>query len=562
VSIVDSNWPTNLREALRRAAVDTPDRGIAIFDGRGRAAERRSYSELYDLACSSAARLAALGAEAGQPVLVALPTSWEWMEAWFGLLMLGALPVASSGAGAMAAAGAQFDKVDKVMDKIDARLVIASEAFRQQAIELGFEFAERGVVTVDQLRSTSPAETFDDARSDGDDLAFLQLTSGSTGMPRAVMISHRAAIHNPIASVEAIGAPYGAPADDWADAMVSWLPMYHDMGLIGCLILPILTGLDTWLLRPPTFLARPTLWLEHLGCHGTTFAPAPNFGYQLCVERIRPDQLDGIDLSGWRAALTGAEMIRPETTEAFIEAFAPYGFRPASFQPCYGLAESTLAVTFDLRGEGVRTLPAPAGADAGSGISRVVSTGEPIRDTHVRIVAPDGSELGEHSIGEVAIKGPGVFSGYYNDPEATAESLSSGWFATGDLGFLADGELYLTGRTKDLLIVHGHNIMPDELERLADGVTGGGGMLRSAAFSVARGAAGEEAIVVVEVDGRDPDRLPDLEREIRVQIGRSMGLPLADLVFVRRGRIPRTTSGKMQRGELRQKYLEGTLDRL
>jgi acyl-CoA synthetase (AMP-forming)/AMP-acid ligase II len=562
VSIVDSDWPTNLREALRRAAVDNPERGIAIFDGRGRRAERRCYSELYEMANSSAARLTALGVDAGRPVLVALPTSWEWMEAWFGLLMLGALPVASSGAGGMAASGAQFDKVDKVMARIDARFVIATEAFREQAIEQGFEFADPGVVTIEQLRSTSPARTVAKPRSDGDDLAFLQLTSGSTGLPRAVMISHRAAIHNPIASVEAIGAPHDAPADDWADAMVSWLPMYHDMGLIGCLILPILTGLDTWLLRPPTFLARPKLWLEHLGTHGTTFAPAPNFGYQLCVERIRPEQLEGVDLSGWRSALTGAEMIRPETTDAFIETFSPYGFRPTTFQPCYGLAEGTVAVTFDLRGEGIRTLPAPAGADTGFGMSRVVSTGSPIRDTHIRIAAPDGSELGEHVIGEVAIEGPGVFSGYYNDPEATAESLVNGWFATGDLGFLADGELYLTGRTKDLLIVHGHNIMPEEIERLADGVTGGGGMLRSAAFSVARGAGGEEAIVVVEVDGRDPDRLPALDREIRVQIGRSMGLPLADLVFVRRGRIPRTTSGKMQRGELRHKYLDGSLERL
>jgi acyl-CoA synthetase (AMP-forming)/AMP-acid ligase II len=155
-----------------------------------------------------------------------------------------------------------------------------------------------------------------------------------------------------------------------------------------------------------------------------------------------------------------------------------------------------------------------------------------------------------------------VFRGYYNDPDATAASLRDGWFSTGDLGFLAAGELYLTGRTKDLLIVHGHNIMPDEIERLADSVTGGGGLLRSAAFSVARGAGGEQAVVVVETADGDPARLAEIGREIRVRIGRTMGLPLADLVFVRRGRIPRTTSGKMQRGELRQRYLDGTLERL
>jgi fatty-acyl-CoA synthase len=376
------------------------------------------------------------------------------------------------------------------------------------------------------------------------------------------MISHQGAIHNPLASTEAISKPTGEPVHAWADSVVSWLPLYHDMGLIGCLLLPMLNGLDCWLLRPTTFLARPKLWLRHLASHGRSFTPSPNFGYQLCVERSRPGDLEEVDLRGWRWALTGAEMVRPETTSAFIEAFEPRGFRPEAFMPCYGLAEATLAVTFDQRGEGVRTLPAPAGTDLGLAVSEVVSNGTPIRDTRVEVRAPDGTALPEGSIGEICIKGPGVFLGYYRDPDATEASLTDGWFATGDLGFLRSGELYITGRTKDLLIVRGHNIMPDEIERLADGVTGGGGLMRSAAFSVARGAAGEEAVVVVEVDGRDPDRLETLARDIRIAVGRTMGLPLADLVFVRRGRIPRTTSGKMQRGELRQRYLDGSLDRL
>jgi fatty-acyl-CoA synthase len=562
LSAIDSPWPTNLRDALRRAATDWPERGIAIFDGRGRTTDRRTYAELYELAQSSAGRFAALGIAANEPVLVAFPTSWEWLESWFGLLLLGAWPVASSGAGAMAAAEAQFHKVDRVMTKIGARYVVGTEAFQRQSLEQGFSFVADRVLTIDHLRSAVPTASTPRPSSDGNDVAFLQLTSGSTGIPRAVMISHRAAIHNPMACVEAIGAPYGAPVDDWADAMVSWLPLYHDMGLIGCLILPILTGLDTWLLRPQTFLARPLLWLQHLGSHGNTFVPAPNFGYHLCVERIKAEQCEGLDLSSWRIALTGAEMVRQETTTAFCEAFGEYGFQPTVFQPCYGLAEGTLAVTFDNKGRGVRTRPAPEGADIGLGMSELVSTGSPIRDTELRIVAADGSEQPESSIGEVHIKGPGVFSGYYNDPEATTETLRDGWFATGDLGFAADGELYLTGRTKDVLILHGQNIMPDEIERIADGVTGGGGLLRSAAFSIARGAAGEEPVVVVEADNRDPDRLAEIGRDIKVRIGRAIGLPVADLVFVRRGRIPRTTSGKMQRAELRQKYLEGTLDRL
>jgi acyl-CoA synthetase (AMP-forming)/AMP-acid ligase II len=558
-----ASLPTNLREALRRAALDFPHRGIAIFDGRGRSCERRSYAELYRLASESAARFAGLGIGRDEPVLVALPTSWEWMEAWFGLLMRGAWPVASSGAGAMAAAEAQFDKVDKVMAAIGARHVVASESFRAQAGEQGFGFAVEGVITIERLRGALPAPTGSAAGvSDGGDVAFLQLTSGSTGLPRAVMITHQGAIHNPVASDEAIGAPFGEPMHRLAECMVSWLPLYHDMGLIGCLMLPMLCGLDSWLLRPEAFLARPRLWLEQLGSHGTSFAPAPNFGYQLCLERIPPEKREGLDLTSWRAALTGAEMVRPETTGAFCAAFEPHGFRPESLRPCYGLAEGTLAVTFDVKGSGVRTLPAPAGTDAGFAMTDVVSNGGPIRNTSLRMTAPDGSVLPEGAIGEVCIKGPGVFRGYYRDPEATAATLKNGWFSTGDLGFLQGGELYLTGRTKDLLIVHGHNIMPDEIERLADSVTGGGGLMRSAAFSVARGAAGEQAVVVVETAEADPARLAEIGREIRVRIGRSMGLPLADLVFVRRGRIPRTTSGKMQRSELRQRYLDGDLERL
>jgi fatty-acyl-CoA synthase len=550
--------PETLVDALERAALDHRDRGIGIFDSRAKGVDRRTYAELAELGRDRARRLAGLGIAKGEPVVVALPTSWQWLEAWFGVVLAGGLPVASSGTGAMAAADAQLNKVDAVMERIGARYVIADQGFKSQASAQAMAWTAR-VIVAEELDTLDPAPELPRPAADPDSTAFLQLTSGSTGTPRAVMISHRAAIHNPLASCDAIGAPHGAPVHEWADAMVSWLPLYHDMGLIGCLILPILTGLDVWLLRPQTFLARPRIWLEQLASHGTTFVPAPNFGYQLCVERVEPSELEG-DLRGWKAALTGAEMIREETTSAFSARFASLGFDPSVFRPCYGLAEATLAVTFDQRGQGVRTLPFP-GADLGFGLSEVVSTGTPIADTAVEIVPPaGGSPLGEDTIGEVRIKGPGVFLGYYNDPEATADALKDGWLMTGDLGFLHRGELYLTGRTKEVLIIHGHNLMPDEIERIADGVTGGGGLMRSAAFSVARGREGEQAVLVVEVADREPTRLASIEQEIRVKVARTLALPIADLRFVRRGRIPRTSSGKMQRHELRRMYLEGTLE--
>jgi fatty-acyl-CoA synthase len=560
MSDIFTDLPTDLRELIRRAAVDHPERGITIFDGRGRSSERRTYAEVLELATNAAARFDALGVGPGDPVMVALPTSWEWLEAWMGLLFCGALPVASSGATGLAAAETQLGKVDQVMGAIGARHVVTSEGFRDQAAAGGFERAAAGVITPDELRAASPSPAFLPPSVGPDDVAFLQLTSGSTGLPRAVMITHRGSVHNPAASTEGAAGRMGSPIQDWVDCMVSWLPLYHDMGLIGCLLLPLLVGYELRLLRPQTFLARPMLWLRELGANGRTFAPAPNFGYQLCVERVRPKQLDGIDLGNFKVALTGAEMVRRETADAFAETFAPVGFEPESFLPCYGLAEATLAVTFDQEGKGIRTLPAPASTDSGFAMAEVVSLGRPVRDTLLRIVSPDGRALAEDAVGEVCIQGPGVFAGYYRDREATAESLIDGWYHTGDLGFLHGGELYLTGRIKDVLIVRGHNLMPDEIERLADGVTGGGGLMRSAAFSVARGAAGEEPVLVVEAGAGDDERLDDIAREIKIEVGRALGLPLADVVFVRRGRIPRTTSGKMQRSEVRRRYLDGSLD--
>ena len=560
MSDIFSNLPSNLRELVRRAAIDHANRGITIFDGRGRNADRRSYAEVYELAVTAAARFDAIGIGPGEPVMVALPTSWEWVEAWMGLLFCGALPVASAGATGLAAAETQLGKVNQVMGAIGARHVITSEGFRDQASASGFERACAGVITPEELHAATPSQGFEAPAVGADEVAFLQLTSGSTGRPRAVMITHGGAVHNPAASTEGLSGQMHAPVQDWADCMVSWLPLYHDMGLIGCLLLPLLVGYDLRLFRPQTFLARPMLWLRELGSNGHTFAPAPNFGYQLCVERIKPQQLEGIDLSNFKVATTGAEMVRRETADAFVECFSPYGFTREAFLPCYGLAEATLAVTFDGQGKGVRTLPAPAATDAGFAMTEVVSVGRPIRDTRLKIVAPDGRELGSDAVGEVCIEGPGVFAGYYLDKEATAESLVDGRYHTGDLGFLHDEELYLTGRIKDVLIVRGHNLMPDEIERLADGVTGGGGLRRSAAFSVARGAAGEEPVLVVEAGPDEVARSDEIAREIKIQVGRALGLPLADVVFVRRGRIPRTTSGKMQRSEVRRKYVEGTLE--
>lgn len=555
----DRRGATSLQEALALAAKFSPERGIALFDSRGRRSERRRYPEILASAEAGAGRLKSLGVEPGERVIVCLPSSWAWAEAWMGALLLGSLPVAMAPPGALGASETHLRKIAAVADRLSARAVIAGPALVKEARELGLSALAEILLTPDDLAQATVASA-PLARPEGEELAFLQLTSGSTGIPRAVAIPHRAVIHNNTASDEAIGAPTGQPASSWATSMVSWLPLHHDMGLVGCWFMSIVNGLDLWLFNPQTFLARPRLWLDAIADHGTVFTPAPNFGYQLCCERLQAEELTGLDLGGWKAALVGAEMVRPETATSFSRLTATTGFEPRAFRPCYGLAEGTLAVTFDCRGEGVRSLPRPAATDDGGG--EVVSVGEPVADTELAIVAPDESRLASGKVGEVWVKGPGVFAGYYADPEATAETLRDGWLATGDLGFLADGELYLTGRIKDLLIIHGHNLMPHEIEWAAEGVTGGGGAERAGAFSIEHGSEGEQAVLVVETGERDPATCTALAHEIRLRVARALSLPLADIAFVRRGRIPKTTSGKVQRRELKRRYLAGELERI
>ncbi|MCZ7644928.1 MAG: AMP-binding protein [Planctomycetota bacterium] len=555
--------PQTLPELLILAARACPERGVRIFDRRGKESEFRAYPRMLAAARDAAARWAALGVRAGDRVLVCLPTCWELLDAWWGAVLLGARPVCIAPGGAMGAQEAHLRKLAAIFERLGASRLLCDESLARDAREAGLDELRRPIVTAPQFAATTPADAFREAEPELDELAFMQLTSGSTGIPRAVMISHRAAVHNPRAIADAVCAPRGRLLHDVADAVVSWLPLNHDMGLVGCMLFSVAHRLNLVLMRPDTtFLMRPQTWLQQVAAHGRSLSPAPNFAYQLCAQRVAPEALAGVDLGAWQAAMTGAEMIHPRTCAEFAERFARFGFRPEAFRPCYGLAEGTLAVTFDRAGQGVRTRPLPSGAGAGLGLDEVVSTGRAVLDTEVRVVAPDGSELPEGRVGQVRVKGPGVFSGYFNDAQATADGLRNGWLLTGDLGFLHGGELYLTGRTKDLLIVHGHNLMPHELEWLAEACAGGGGSERCGAFAVAKDQEGEQAVLVLEVAEREAAALEALEREIRKRIGRELGLPLADVVFVRRGKVPKTSSGKVQRGELRRRYLDGELERL
>jgi len=506
--------PESLPGLLERAGKAFPDRTLTVYDGRGKNPSTLTYAQLHERVRTAARHWAGLDLAPGDPVLVALPTSLAWFDAWYGAALAGGLPVAAAPAGGFGGGAAAAKRIRGLRERIGARFAVVTPAMKDAT----------GALSPADLEAAPP----NTPNAPKEDLpAFLQFTSGSTGWPRAVMIPHTAAAHNPRAIDEALGEPHGAPSHAWARTAVSWLPLFHDMGLVGCLLYALYCGLDFHLLPPTAFLARPRLWLERLARSPDALTTAPNFGYQYCVER-RPD--GEFDLSGVRAAMTGAEMIRPDTVAAFCGRHARGGFRPEAFRPCYGLAEATLAVTFDTRGEGVRT--GPGGH---------VCVGAPVADTLVRCAAG----------GAIEVRGPGVFAGYWREESGP---LRDGWLRTGDVGFLKDGELYVTGRTKDVLILRGVNVMPHELEWEAEAVTGGGGAARAAAFSV-EGATGERAVLVVEAD--DPDEAT--ARAVRVRVGRALGIVLHDLRFVRRGRLPRTTSGKVRRSEVKRLYESGGL---
>ncbi len=553
----------NLPEALGAAASQSPTSGLTILDRRGRAAGRRTYLEVLAAAAQTAARLATLGIRPGDRVVVALPSSFDWFDVWLGAIHLGALPVATAPGAAVGASQVQLAKLTGVVGKLDAKLIVSTAGLAEKLSEAApSEEPLPPCLTPDELAAASSASTLDVARASPDDTAFLQLTSGSTGFPRAVQVTHGGAIHNALALDAGVAAPHRSDSRGFIDHWASWVPLYHDMGLISNLTL-MLKGVDLHLMPSEAFLGRPRLWLENLASGGRTVATAPNFGYQLCVDRLGDGDLEGLDLSNWQVAFSAAEMIRPETVTAFLDKFARCGFKSENYRPGYGLAEATLVVAIDDTGGAPRTLPVPKGSNGGGfGLSEVFCVGGPVLDTRIRIAAPDGSASPDGRIGEVWAKGPGVFKGYYNEPDATAEALVDGWLRTGDLGFLDRGELYLTGRLKDLLIVRGENLMPHELEWLAESVSGGGGLERAAAFSVSRGGEGEQVILVVEVNVKDSTQLQNLARDLRIEIGHEFGVTLADVVLVKRGQLPKTTSGKVQRGLIRERYLNEELPRL
>ncbi len=556
-----------LVEVLEWHAQRTPDRRHVLFLPGDGAPQELTYAGLLSRSRAVASGLARLDVAPGQAVGIMLPTGLEYFAAFFGVQLAGGVPVPlypparrsqvedhlRRQAGILQTAGAEvlitFDQVLTLARLLRAQLPVL-----------------RKVVTVDELEAVNdtafvrPAVNVKES-----DLAFLQFTSGSTGNPKGVMLTHA----NLLANLRAIQKGADVRPDD---VIVSWLPLYHDMGLIGCWMGSLYFGVPLILMSPLTFLARPVRWLKEIQNHRGTLSAAPNFAYELCVNKIPDKQIEGLDLSSWRMALNGAEPVSPEAVRRFIDRFTPYGFSPGALSPVYGLAESSLAVAFPPLGrpplidvvdrEAFQSTgeAVPVGADDPHAL-RFISCGFPLSGHEVRIVDEGGHEVEERREGRLEFKGPSASAGYFKNPEATAKLVHGDWRDSGDRAYVASGEVYITGRVKDIIIRGGRNLYPHELEGAVGEVPG----IRKgcvAVFGSPDPKTGTERLVVMaETRERDAAALETLRQAVQDVTVDLLGAPADVVALVPAHGVPKTSSGKIRRSSARELYESGKVER-
>jgi acyl-CoA synthetase (AMP-forming)/AMP-acid ligase II len=534
---------------LRVRAESTPDAPAVGFLADA-SADVATYASLYARARRVASLLRAHACRPGDRVLLLVPPGLDYIAAFFGCQLAGAVAVPSY----PPRGGRALQKVGHVLVDSGARLVLLPKA-RDAAHLRDALPADRTAIFLDESTADDGAADVD---PDAEAPAFLQYTSGSTSHPKGVILPHRAVLANLAQIAEAFGHSASSVG-------VNWLPPFHDMGLIGTILQPIFVGFPTYLMSPLAFVQRPARWLKAIGRHRATTVGAPSFAFELCADRVSDADLAAIDLSSVRVLFCGAEPIRADTLDRFVARFASRGLDPRAVYPCYGLAEATLFVTGVERGTGFRSRAAEGGARA------YVSCGRPRAGTEVRVVDPERRiALPEGRVGEVWIRGPSIARGYWEQPEATeiifgatlADAPGTRWLRTGDLAFLAEGELHPTGRIKDIIIVAGRKLASEEIERTALLALGCGADRAAVAFPVADAGGTEAVALVVELAdlAGEGDPLAACEawgRAVRDALAQEQDVGLAELHVVRRGDLLRTTSGKVERAATRRAFAEG-----
>ena len=562
---------TSLVALLRDRASSAGDAVSHRFLQDG-AAETASltYAEL-DRRARAAAVVLRQHAAAGDRVLLLYPPGLEFLVGFFGSLYADLIPVP--------AYPPRPQQIDERVSAIaaDARPAVAlstGETVSRSAgtITVGGAQGALPCISVDALPSGA-ADEWRPAAVDGASIAHLQYTSGSTASPKGVVVTHG----NILANLDDMDRGW---RHDASSTIVSWLPAFHDMGLVYGLLAPIYAGIPCVLMPPVVFLQRPVRWLQTIHRYRGTHAAAPNFAYDHCARRVKEDDRAALDLSSWRVAVNGAEPVRADTIDRFCAAFAGARFDRRAFAPGFGLAEATLKVTAMQAGEGPRVSSFSGSAlergqavtaqDGGADARALVACGAPIADTRVAIVDPTTMEPREEgAVGEIWVGGPSVAAGYWQRPVESAQTFAARtangdgpFLRTGDLGFMHAGQLYVTGRIKDLVIIRGQNYYPQDIELTVERSGAQARPGAAAAFSIERD--GEERLVVafeLERGVKPADRPAQIDL-VRAAIATEHELNASDVVLLRIGAIPKTSSGKIQRRACRSAYLDGTLERL
>ncbi len=569
-----------IAQAIEDAAKGDPTRGFRFVPetgvpGMGGAAETSEASFSYTAIERASARyggaLQALGLRKGDRVALILPANEDFVLCFFGAIRAGIIPVPIYPPLGIGHFQSYLDNTRHIVAKSGARALVTSAKIKRLlgTVQAACPALEQ-VVAVEGIRESM--EALKPEKITLDDVAFLQFTSGSTSRPKGVPLTHGNLSAN-ISCIlrEGLGASEG-------DIGISWLPLYHDMGLIGFVLTPLFRRIPIVHLPPLLFLKRPISWFQAVTRHKGTIAYAPNFAYALCLKRIREKDLEGIDLSTWRVAGCGAEPIRPETLEAFAATFASVGFKKDALLPSYGMAESSLAISFSGLGKGVKTLSVNGPVLWGSGdveliaedhesAVRLVSCGRECELHSVRIFEADDAmsshPLPERKVGEIRIAGPSVMRGYWEDAERTKETFAGPFLKTGDLGFLCEGELYICGRSKEVVIVNGRNYYPQDMEWEASKVAGvrKGNVVAFGARDPSGVEADRERVVLAfeMQDAEDLRRAQTTVQLVRKSVQDGMGLTLDDVVALTPGTLPKTSSGKLQRTKTRALYEAGEL---
>lgn len=512
--------------------------------------------------------LQALGLTKGDRVALILPDNQDFVFAFLGALRIGVIPVPIYPPAGLRKLGGYLENTLHIVDKSGARLIVTDSDIRRLlgTVQAAASSLDK-IVAVDTIRKSR--EPLSPVKIGLDDTCFLQFTSGSTSAPKGVVISHR----NVAANVHAFMHD-GLNIESGVDSGVSWLPLYHDMGLIGFVLGPLYYRNTVTYLPPLLFLKRPIRWLETISRLRATISFGPNFAYALCVKRVRDKDMQGLDLTSWRVAGCGAEPIRAGNLRDFADKFAAVGFNRRALLPCYGMAEATLAISFDNLGEGLRSDVIDAEVLAAEGTAKplegdgtdgleVVNCGKVFDNHEVAVFAPDDAAsehpLADRCVGELRLRGPSITSGYFNDPQLTEQAFAGDWLSTGDIGYLVDGDIFVCGRRKELIIVNGRNYYPQDLEWQASRVSGvrKGNVI---AFGTRKPLNDRERVVVVfETTVADQQARETLKHEVRKAVRQATGLSIDDVVDLDAGVLPKTSSGKLRRSETCRLYETGQL---